>query len=128
MGGCVKSRRRIFIYGNSVILGSIGVSLQRSSQFEVTIVSPPLEQVLARNTEKPDILLFDLQNPHTEPIFSLLETNATLLLIGISPDTNLVKIWSGRELRDLSIQGLLELIKSELNGLAVESSIDKGLP
>ena len=121
----MKTRRHIFLYGNTVILGSIEASLQGRSQFEVTKLSPPLEEALKRHTETPDILLFDLETPHTEPIFSLLETNPTLLVVGISPDTNLVKIWSGRQVRDLSIRGLLEMIKSESNDLAVEASIDE---
>lgn len=124
----MKSRRHICLYGNSVILGSIESCLQDSSQFEVTKLSPPLEEALKCHTEKPDILLFDLETANTEPIFSLLETNPILLVVGISPDTNVVKIWSGRQVRDLSMQGLLEMIKSESNDLAVEAGIDEDRP
>jgi hypothetical protein len=48
--------------------------------------------------------------------------------MGISPDINLAKIWSGRQVRELSTQSLLELIKSEANDLPVESDSDEDHP
>jgi hypothetical protein len=109
----VKVRQRILLYGNSVIIGSIWACLQRCPQFEVTTLAPPLEEASAFDNVNPDILLFDLETIHTETVFSALKTNPSLLLIGISPDVNLVKIWSGRQLRELSMKDLLDLIKNE---------------
>ncbi|MEJ2136773.1 MAG: hypothetical protein P8X86_16200 [Desulfofustis sp.] len=77
---------------------------------------------------KPDILLFDLESLYSEAVFSLLGTNPRFLLIGINPDVNLVKIWSGRKVRQLSTQSLLELIKSEANDLPVNSGGDEDRP
>ena len=119
----MKTTRRIFLYGNSVILGTIGAFLRGCSGFEVTTLKTPLQDTQVLDGAKPDILFFDSEAPHTEAVFSLLKTNPTLLLIGVSPGINLVKIWSGRQLRELSMQNLLELIKSEFKGLAVESGI-----
>jgi len=124
----VKPRRRILLYGNSVILGSIGASLQRSDQFEVTKLAPPLEEALKRNTDKPDIILFDLETPHKEAVFSCLESNPGLLLVGISPDINLVQVWSGREFRELSTQSLLEMIKGGTKDLPVTSDNNADRP
>lgn len=123
----MKPRRRILLYGNSVILGSIGASLQRSDQFEVRKLAPPLDEALKRNTDMPDIILFDLETPHKEAVFSCLESNPGLLLVGISPDINLVQVWSGREFRELSTQSLLELINSGATDLPVasESNADR---
>ena len=124
----MKARQRILLYGNSVILGSIKACLQRCPQFEVTTVAPPLQEVQELEALKPDILFFDLETIQTEPVFSALKTNPSLLLIGISSGINLVKIWSGRQFRDLSIQGLFDVMKSELKDVALESSIDGGHP
>ena len=124
----MKHKRRILLYGNSVILGSIGASLQCSGQFEVTKLAPPLEEALRRNTDKPDILLFDLESPHTEAVFSYLESNPGILLIGVSPDINLVQVWSGREFRELSTHSLLELIKGGAKDLAVTSDSNADRP
>lgn len=124
----MKVIRRILLYGNSLILGSVRASLQRCSQFEVTTLDPPLPESLKLDAATPDILLFDLDTTHAEAVFSLLETNPRLLLIGISPDINLVKIWSGRQLRELSTQDLVELIRSEANDLPVNSGGDEDRP
>ena len=111
----MKTARRILLYGNSVILGTIGISLSRYSQFEVTKIAPSLQEKQKVGAAKADILLFDLEAPHTEKFFSLLKTNPTLHLIGVNPGINLVKVWSGRQLQELSMQGLLDLIKGAAN-------------
>jgi len=120
----VKPNRQILLYGNSLIIGSIGASLRRLSQFEVTALAPPLQEMQDFDSLKPDIILFDLETTHSEAVFSMLKTHPGLLLVGISPDINLVKIWSGRQVRELSTQSLLELIKSEVNNLPVKSGGD----
>jgi len=117
----VKATRRILLYGNSIILGTIGVSLGRNSQFEVIKRLPLLQETQKVDAAKTDIILFDLETTPPEAVLSLLEINPTLQLIGISPDINLIKVWSVRELRNVNIQDLLEVIKSEAEESAVES-------
>ncbi len=104
----MERKRRIVLYGNSVIMGSIGTSLRRSARFDVTTLpQPPQQELQALN---PDVILFDLEAANSEFAFSLLESRPGLLLIGISPDTNLVKVWSGQQLRELSTSDLLRII------------------
>ena len=102
-------RRRIYLYGNSVILGTLGMRLRRLPQYEVisllTLVEPQELNSLA-----PVIIIFDLEITRPETFFPLLESYPGLLLIGISSDTNMVKTWSGRQLHDLSTQDLMEVI------------------
>ena len=117
----MKEKRRIFLYGNSVILGSVGASLQRGSQFEVTVLEPPLQDMQELDSLKPEIVLFDLETIYANSVFPLLKNNPNLLLIGISPDINLVKVWSIKELREVSMQDLLRVINSEAEGTPVES-------
>ena len=121
----MKTARRILLYGNSVILGAVGISLERYSQFEVTKLALPLKETEKLAAAKIDIIVFDMQTTNPEAVLSLLEINPTIQLIGISPDINLVKVWSIRELREVYMQGLLEFIKNELNDLTVESGIDE---
>lgn len=124
----MKESRRILLYGNSVILGTIGASLRRLSRFEVTTLVPPLPKVRELEAATPDILLFDLESTRTETVFPLLETNPALLLIGISPDTNLVRIWSGRQLKDISTRGFLDLIESEIKNLSADARLNGNRP
>jgi hypothetical protein len=113
----MKANRRILLYGNSVILGSIGASLRQCSQFEVTTCESPHGDPRVVEALKPDILLFDLEATQTEEVFSFLENDRAVVLMGISPDINLVKVWSGRQLREISTRGLLEVIHSEMKDL-----------
>ena len=111
----MKANRRILLYGNSVILGSIAASLRSYSEFDVTTLSALLSDAQMLDEAQPDIVLFDLDAPHTEAVFSLLKANPSLHLIGISPGINMVDVWSGRQLRDLSMKGFLDLIKCAAN-------------
>lgn len=124
----MNTNRRIVLYGNSVILGTIGASLRLCSQFEVATLAPPLQEAMALYKEKPDVLFFDLEAPRMEAVFSLLKTDPALLLIGISPGINLVNIWSGRQLWELSMQGLIDLIINAANDLPVEAGADADGP
>jgi|WetSurMetagenome_2_1015567.scaffolds.fasta_scaffold347069_2 hypothetical protein len=106
--------RRIILYGNSLILGTLATSLRRNPQFEVTVLSPPLPKTPELESLKPDVVLFDTASTPTEPVFSLLERCPRLLLVGISPDKNEVQMWAGLQLKELSTQGLLKIIDQQL--------------
>lgn len=112
----MKANRRILLYGNSVILGSIGAGLRRCREFEVTTVTTPLQDSPTVDTAKYDILLFDLEASQPEAPFFLLQTHPALVLAGVSPGTNLVRVWNSRQLREMSMQDLFELIKNEAIG------------
>ena len=103
--------RQILFYGNSVILGSIGASQRNCPRFDITTLSPPLPENNALGTINPDVVLFDLDASTTEPVFELLKTNPALVLIGVSPGVNIVRIWNSQQLQEISMQELLELIQ-----------------
>lgn len=110
----MDKRQRIFVLGNSLILNALGESLKRSGHFDLTSLEMP-EDVRALEPMKPDAIVFDLETPHKESIFSLSESCSKLLLVGVSPDTNIVKVWIGRQLKELSMQGLLAMIDDQLH-------------
>jgi hypothetical protein len=121
----VKATKRILLYGNSLILESVGNSLGCYSQFEVTKLEPPPQETQKIDAATTDILLYDLETIHPEAVFPLLETNPNLQLIGVSQDINLVKIWSMRELREVSMQDLLKVIRSEVKDSPIESGVNE---
>ena len=61
----------------------------------------------------PDITLFDSEATRAEALFPFLESQPSMLLIGVSPDVNLVKVWSSRQLREMSMVDLTEVITGE---------------
>ena len=101
-------KRRIVLYGNSLIVGSIGASLKQSPQFEVIPILPAQQNEL--EALEPNAVLFDLEAARPEVALAMLEKRSNMTLIGVSPDSNLVKVWSWRQLRELSTQDLMEVI------------------
>jgi hypothetical protein len=107
--------RRIVLFGNSVIVGTVGASLRLSPQYEVVTPEPPLPGARELAALKPDVVLFDLEAFLPQAAFSLLESCPNLMLIGVSPDKNQVRMWTGRELKELSTQDLIKVINEESN-------------
>jgi hypothetical protein len=114
-GTNMSKLHRIFLYGNSVILGTMGVSLRRCPGYEVTTLSPPWPDRDALHALEPDVILFDAEADRPQAAFSLLEVSPGLLLIALNPDGNIVKMWSGRQLRQPSTQDLLGVINAQLS-------------
>ncbi|MFO7772447.1 MAG: hypothetical protein R6V59_00630 [Dehalococcoidia bacterium] len=106
-------KRRIVLYGNSVIIGAFDCSLRQSSRYEVLSL-PPSHDEDEMEALAPDVVLFDLEASRPEAAFRMMERHPGLVLIGVGPDINLVKIWSGRQLRELSTSDLLQVIGEEL--------------
>jgi len=102
--------RRILLYGDSVVLGSVGASLGRTSQFELIRLPAPQHSAAELEALRPDVILFDIESGHPEAAFCLLESDPDLLLLGISPDVNLVRLWAGRQYKELSADELTALI------------------
>ena len=108
--------RHIVLYGNSLILGTLANSLKSYSQFEVTTFTPPLPDTQKLAACSPDVVLFDLNSPHNEAVFPLLESCPKVLLLGVNPDKNNVQMWAGQQLQELSTQGLMNIINQQLKG------------
>jgi len=62
-----------------------------------------------------DVILFEEQAGCPDAAFSLIETRPGLLLIGIDPSKDQVRLWSGQQLRQLSMQDLAEIIEQGVN-------------
>ena len=105
-------KRQVVLYGNSIILGTLGASLRHYPHLEVIPLLVPLPTCVELEAMGPDVIIFDLQATRPEGLFSLLESRPSLSLIGVDPDRNQVLIWSGRNLHELSTQDLVEVINS----------------
>ena len=89
-----------------MILDSVGASFERVPRFEVISLSPPLPGASELEPMAPDVIVFDVESDVAAGAFSLLETRPDLLLLGISPDGNVVRLWSGRQFHELSTKDL----------------------
>lgn len=103
--------KRIVLYGKSVVVSGVGASLEHVSQFEVLHLTSSSAGLPHLQAMSPDVVVFDVESRLAGPAFSLLETRPGLLLLGISPDGNVVGLWSRRQYRVRSSKGLAELIE-----------------
>jgi hypothetical protein len=117
----MADHRRVLLYGNSIILGSVGASLQRAGGFELTQVSPPLPGVSELETLDPEVILFDAENGEPDAAFALLRNRPGLLLLSVDPDGNIVRLWSERQYQELSTMDLAALIEAgSLSGVDLD--------
>ncbi len=103
-------RKRIVLYGNSIVVGSVGASLERARQYEVIHLPLPVPGASELAALAPDVVVFDVDSGHAEAAFSLLETRPGLLVLGISPDGDVVRLWSRRQYHARSSRDLAALI------------------
>ena len=115
----MEKRRRVLLFGNSVILGTVGASLRNFTNLEVTSLTATLPKETELKALATDVVFFDLEATRPDMLFSLLENCPGLLLVGLSPDSNLVKMWTGRQLRELSTQDLLKVIDGQMKDSTV---------
>ena len=110
MGEWRMKKRRVVLFGRSLILGTLGASLRHYPDLEVVSLSLPLPSAQELSALAPDVILFDMGSGRPEAAFSLLGTRPGLLLIGIDPSTNQALLFSGRQLRELSTQDLVRVM------------------
>lgn len=104
------AKKRLLVYGRSVILGTVGASLQRSDRVEVITLAPPLPPLADLLFMAPDVIVFDVEATHPAAAFPLLESCPRLLLIGVNPTTDQVMLWSGSPMRAVTTQKLIDVI------------------
>ena len=108
----IKTQTRVCLYGNSVILGSLGASLEKAGRFEIIHLSPPLPRRPRLEALAPDVILFDSGQGQPDAAFALLRDHPDLVVLGISPDGNVVQSWSGCQYHELSSADLTALIEA----------------
>ena len=111
------AKQRLVLYGRSVILGTVGASLQHCPTVEVIPLSPPLPDPPDLVALAPDVILFDVEATHPAATFPLLEACPRLLLIGVKPSSDEVLLWSRSQMRAVSAQDLIDVINQRSGGL-----------
>jgi len=109
----MPTRRKVVLYGDSLVLAGIGQSLERYSRFEVLSLDASSEDA-ARELDVccPAAVIVDLSIMPTELAFSLLDEHPDLLLIGLNPGGNGLVVLSGQQARSLTTEDLARLIET----------------
>jgi hypothetical protein len=106
-----ENQRRVILYGDSLILAGVRASLETCPDLQILLLDPsqdkPLEAIRACC---PATFIFDLGAVQPDFQLSLLQQPG-LLLIGVSPESDRMMLWSGRQLRQASTQDLVQAIQ-----------------
>lgn len=96
-GGMRNIKRRVILYGNTLILEGVRASLVARPDLELIRLDASIENLSARVQDFcPVVFIFDLQAVRADFQLSLLQQPG-LLLIGIDPETQQAMVWSGRQ-------------------------------
>ncbi len=104
--------RKVALYGNSLVVSSIGASLQGHGGLEVSSVDAALPDAASRlGALHPDVIIFDLAVAQFEFAIALWRAQPRLLLIGVDLTTGQALVLSGQPSRLLTMDDLLQVIE-----------------
>lgn len=112
----MEKRRRVILYGKSVIVGAVGASLRDAPGLEIVPLVPPVPKAVVLGALAPDAIIFDLEAAHPDAVLSLLRKRPGLLLIGVNPANDELLVLSGQQERAVAVADLLKVIRrTDLN-------------
>ncbi len=104
--------RRVALCTNSVVVSSIGASLEGRPGVEVLHIDPRSPDAVRRLRELwPDVAIVDLSTAQSEPI-SLLRRYPGLVLIGVDLNSNELVVLSSEPASPLTMENLMRLIEA----------------
>jgi hypothetical protein len=107
----------IALYGNSLVLASIGARLERRTGVQPVTIDAALPGALERlSALQPDVVVLDLGSAHPDPIVALWEARPELILIGVDLGTDRMLVLSGQAERALTAEGLIETLTTHTKG------------
>ncbi len=110
----VATMRKVALYGNSLVVSTIGASLQGHAGLQVSSVDATLPDAASRlSTLQPDVIIFDLVMAQLEFAVALWKAQPRLLLIGVDLTTGQALVLSGQPSRLLTMADLLQVIEGQ---------------
>lgn len=106
------SRRRVILYGGSLILGALRSSLEHCPELEIIALSSPLPGAAGLGALAPDVILFDAGSAPPDPLFTLLRDSPNLLLVGVDPEGADLLLWASDRIRAATADDLIQVIAS----------------
>lgn len=104
--------RTVALYGNSLVISSIGASLQGRAGLEIKCVDATLPDAASWLAAlQPDVVIFDLAVAQPEFAIALWKARPRLLLIGVNLTNGHAFVLSGQTSRLLTMDDLLQVIE-----------------
>jgi hypothetical protein len=105
--------RKVALYGNSLVVSSIGASLQGRAGLRVVSVDATQPNAAQQLDQlQCDVVIFDLATARPEFAIDLWKTHPQLLLIGVDLTTGQALVLSSQPSRLLTMDDLLQVMES----------------
>jgi DNA-binding NarL/FixJ family response regulator len=110
----LERRRRVILYGSSLFMAGLHVSLQRFPDLDISAVEErgwhALQPLIGKRV---DAVVFDLSNGQPEFVLELIKRYPAVVLIGVDPTKDRALVLSSQQPQVLTMQDLVQAI----NGL-----------
>ncbi len=107
----------VALYGNSLVLASIGARLERRTGLQPLTIDGALPGAIERlSALRPDVVLLDLGTTQPDPVMALWKARPDLLLIGVDLGADRMLILSGQPTRALTAEGLIQTLTNYTEG------------
>ncbi|MHB1132694.1 MAG: hypothetical protein ACYC4L_09945 [Chloroflexota bacterium] len=109
----MEKRRRVVLYGTSLVLASIGKSLEKYAHLEIVSADAGAPLSPARLVAlEPDVLLLDLGGVGLEAALTVSRERPNLVVIGLDPAGERLLVLSGWRAGTLTSADLVKLIET----------------
>lgn len=112
----MENRPLVVLLGNSLLMDGVAVSLTGEQMPNLVRVEAEFEDLRQRlNSIKPDLIVFELDNPEAQSIISLLKARPELLLIGLDPDCCQAIVLNSSQHQTQSMNDLQNVVQTVAN-------------
>jgi hypothetical protein len=102
--------RIVLLFGQSMLISLVAASLEQDCELCVAQAATWDEVHRVLNEHIPDVLIFDLNNPHESHMLTLLFQNPHLVMIGLDVESDQAILLSGKEAHSLTLNQIKEII------------------
>lgn len=107
----------VALYGNSLVLASIGARIERRTGLQPVTIDAALPGAIEKlSALQPGVVLLDLGTAHSDPVMALWKARPDLILIGVDLGADRMLILSGQPARALTAETLIETLVNQTKG------------
>ena len=110
----MEKKTRVVVYGSSLNMAGVAVSLKADSNLDATWIDPHLPNYRQYLSEyNPAAIVYDLNDPPPDVDIKLLREQPGVLLIGVDPGSDEMLVLSSRSKQALSMSDLVSTIRRQ---------------
>jgi DNA-binding NarL/FixJ family response regulator len=111
----MENRPLVVVLGDSLLMEGVTVSLADCSQLSLFSVDSNDVDIWQRvNSLDPDVVVFELEIPHSPLILSLLKERPGILLVGLDLECNRVIVLNSRQHSTQTMHDLYQIVEAEV--------------